>query len=70
MSTESHHQSLGRHHAEPYRYYNVIMAGCVMLWLLSNLIGAGKGATVNRPVVGDLGLWRSGALFPHQLCDW
>jgi len=64
MSTDSHHQTLGRHHAAPYRYYDFIMAGFVTLLLLSNLIGAGKVATVDLPVFGEFSFGAAVLFFP------
>lgn len=42
----------------PLRYYDFVMAAFVTILLLSNLIGAGKVAQVNLPVIGD---WPFGA---------
>ncbi|WP_370638822.1 queuosine precursor transporter [Croceicoccus sp. Ery5] len=41
-----------------FRYYDFVMAGFVTVLLLSNVIGAGKVAVVDLPVVG---LWPFGA---------
>jgi queuosine precursor transporter len=42
----------------PLRYYDFVMAAFVTILLLSNLIGAGKVAQVNLPIIGD---WPFGA---------
>ena len=42
----------------PLRYYDFVMAAFVTILLLSNLIGAGKVAQVELPVIGD---WPFGA---------
>jgi queuosine precursor transporter len=42
----------------PLRYYDFVMAAFVTILLLSNLIGAGKVAQVNLPLIGD---WPFGA---------
>lgn len=42
----------------PLRYYDFVMVAFVTILLLSNLIGAGKVAQVNLPVIGD---WPFGA---------
>lgn len=44
--------------ARPLRYYDFAMAAFVTILLLSNVLGAGKVATVNLPPVGD---WPFGA---------
>ena len=36
--------------ARSYRYYDLVMAGFVCVLLCSNLIGAGKAATVSLPL--------------------
>ncbi|VVT11133.1 putative queuosine precursor transporter [Sphingomonas sp. EC-HK361] len=41
-----------------FRYYDFVMAAFVAILLLSNVIGAGKVAVVNLPVIGD---WPFGA---------
>ncbi len=41
-----------------FRYYDLVMAAFVCILLLSNVIGAGKVATVALPVIGD---WPFGA---------
>ena len=41
-----------------FRHYDLVMAAFVTILLLSNLIGAGKVAQVNLPVIGD---WPFGA---------
>ena len=48
----------GTLHGRPLRYYDFVMAAFVTILLLSNLIGAGKVAQVNLPVIGD---WPFGA---------
>ncbi len=48
----------GALHGRPLRYYDFVMAAFVTILLLSNLIGAGKVAQVNLPVIGD---WPFGA---------
>ena len=42
----------------PFRYFDFVMAAFVAILLLSNVIGAGKVATVNLPLIGD---WPFGA---------
>ena len=42
----------------PFRYFDFVMAAFVTILLLSNVIGAGKVATVNLPGIGD---WPFGA---------
>src|SRR5918998_4412147 len=42
----------------PLRYYDLVMAAFVTILLLSNVIGAGKRAEVDLPL---LGLWPFGA---------
>jgi queuosine precursor transporter len=42
----------------PFRYFDFVMAAFVAILLLSNVIGAGKVATVSLPLVGD---WPFGA---------
>ena len=42
----------------PFRYFDFVMAAFVTILLLSNVLGAGKVATVNLPVIGD---WPFGA---------
>lgn len=44
--------------ARPMRYYDLVMAAFVTILLLSNVLGAGKVATVDLPVIGD---WPFGA---------
>jgi uncharacterized integral membrane protein (TIGR00697 family) len=44
----------GRH----FRYFDLVMAAFVTILLLSNVLGAGKVATVNLPLIGD---WPFGA---------
>lgn len=44
--------------AKPMRYYDLVMAAFVTILLLSNVIGAGKIASVDLPVIGD---WPFGA---------
>ena len=41
-----------------FRYYDFVMAAFVAILLLSNVIGAGKVAIVDLPVIGD---WPFGA---------
>jgi uncharacterized integral membrane protein (TIGR00697 family) len=48
------HQVKGR----PFRYFDLVMAAFVTILLLSNVIGAGKVATVDLPGIGD---WPFGA---------
>ena len=48
------HQLKGR----PFRYFDLVMAAFVTILLLSNVIGAGKVATVDLPGIGD---WPFGA---------
>ncbi len=48
----------GALHARPLRYYDFVMAAFVTILLLSNLIGAGKVAEVDLPLIG---LWPFGA---------
>nr|WP_242008419.1 queuosine precursor transporter [Sphingomonas ginsenosidivorax] len=43
---------------ERFRYYDFVMAAFVTILLLSNVIGAGKVATVDLPLIGD---WPFGA---------
>ena len=41
-----------------YRYYDLIVAAFVTVLLCANLIGAGKVAQVDLPLVGTLGqIW-------------
>lgn len=42
----------------PFRYFDFVMAAFVAILLLSNVIGAGKVATVDLPLIGD---WPFGA---------
>ena len=42
----------------PFRYFDFVMAAFVSILLLSNVIGAGKVATVDLPLIGD---WPFGA---------
>jgi uncharacterized integral membrane protein (TIGR00697 family) len=42
----------------PFRYFDFVMAGFVAILLLSNVIGAGKVATIKLPLIGD---WPFGA---------
>ena len=42
----------------PFRYFDLVMAAFVTILLLSNVIGAGKVATIDLPVIGD---WPFGA---------
>ena len=42
----------------PFRYFDFVMAAFVAILLLSNVIGAGKVATIPLPVIGD---WPFGA---------
>ena len=42
----------------PFRYFDFVMAAFVAVLLLSNVIGAGKVATVDLPVIGE---WPFGA---------
>ncbi len=49
-----HAPAEGRH----FRYYDFVMAAFVAILLLSNVIGAGKVATVPLPLIGD---WPFGA---------
>jgi uncharacterized integral membrane protein (TIGR00697 family) len=42
----------------PFRYYDLVMAAFVTILLLSNVIGAGKVATIDLPGIGD---WPFGA---------
>jgi uncharacterized integral membrane protein (TIGR00697 family) len=44
--------------ARDLRYFDIVMAAFVTILLLSNVLGAGKVATVNLPVIGD---WPFGA---------
>ncbi|GMN14759.1 queuosine precursor transporter [Altererythrobacter sp. MTPC7] len=44
--------------ARPLRYFDFVMAAFVTVLLLSNVLGAGKVATVNLPGIGD---WPFGA---------
>ena len=48
------HQVKGR----PFRYFDLVMAAFVTILLLSNVIGAGKVATIDLPGIGD---WPFGA---------
>ena len=48
----------GALHGRPLRYYDFVMAAFVTILLLSNLIGAGKVAQVDLPLIGD---WPFGA---------
>jgi len=48
----------GKLHGRSLRYYDFVMAAFVTILLLSNLIGAGKVAQVELPVIGD---WPFGA---------
>src|SRR3546814_13966082 len=41
-----------------FRYFDFVMAAFVTILLLSNVLGAGKVATVNLPVIGE---WPFGA---------
>jgi len=45
-------------HGRPLRYFDLVMAAFVVILLLSNILGAGKVAEVNLPLVG---LWPFGA---------
>lgn len=42
----------------PFRYYDLVMAAFVAILLLSNVLGAGKVASVPIPIIGD---WPFGA---------
>lgn len=51
-------------HQHPFRHYDIIMAAFVTILLLSNVLGAGKVATVKLP---GIDAWPFGAgvlLFP------
>jgi uncharacterized PurR-regulated membrane protein YhhQ (DUF165 family) len=41
-----------------FRYFDLVMAAFVTILLLSNVLGAGKVATINLPGIGD---WPFGA---------
>ncbi|MGN6122087.1 MAG: VUT family protein, partial [Sphingomonas oligoaromativorans] len=43
----------GTLHGRPMRYYDFTMAAFVTILLLSNVIGAGKVAKVDLPVIGE-----------------
>jgi uncharacterized integral membrane protein (TIGR00697 family) len=45
-------------HGRPLRYFDIVMAAFVTILLLSNVLGAGKVATVDLPLIGD---WPFGA---------
>lgn len=45
-------------HQRPFRYYDIVMAAFVTILLLSNVLGAGKVATINLP---GIGAWPFGA---------
>jgi uncharacterized integral membrane protein (TIGR00697 family) len=45
-------------HKRPLRYFDLVMAAFVTILLLSNVLGAGKVAVVNLPVIGE---WPFGA---------
>jgi hypothetical protein len=52
----------------PLRYFDFVMAAFVTILLLSNVLGAGKVATVTLPGIGE---WPFGAgilFFPGRLC--
>jgi hypothetical protein len=42
-----------------YRYYDLIMAAFVTVYICSNLIGPGKGAQLDLPIVGTVPVVRS-----------
>ena len=53
----------------PLRYYDLVMVAFVTILLLSNVIGAGKVATIDLP---GLGAWPFGAgilFFPVAYCS-
>jgi len=39
-------------HRRQLRYYDLVMAAFVTILLLSNVLGAGKVAVINLPVIG------------------
>jgi len=45
-------------HGRPLRYFDLVMAAFVTILLLSNVLGAGKVAVVDLPLIGD---WPFGA---------
>ncbi|MDE1918244.1 MAG: queuosine precursor transporter [Sphingomonadales bacterium] len=45
-------------HGKPLRYFDYVMVAFVVIMLLSNVIGAGKRAVIDLPVIG---LWPFGA---------
>lgn len=45
-------------HGRPLRYFDFVMAGFVVVLVLSNVIGAGKRAEIDLPLIG---LWPFGA---------
>jgi queuosine precursor transporter len=45
-------------HGRNFRYFDLVMAAFVTILLLSNVLGAGKVATIDLPVIGD---WPFGA---------
>ncbi|GAA4039258.1 queuosine precursor transporter [Sphingomonas rosea] len=48
----------GKLHGRSLRYYDLVMAAFVTILLLSNILGAGKVATIHLPLVGE---WPFGA---------
>ncbi|GLR46942.1 transporter [Sphingomonas astaxanthinifaciens DSM 22298] len=48
----------GSLHGRPLRYFDLVMAAFVVILLLSNILGAGKVAEIDLPLVG---LWPFGA---------
>jgi uncharacterized integral membrane protein (TIGR00697 family) len=48
----------GELRGRPFRYFDLVMAAFVTILLLSNVIGAGKVATIDLPGIGD---WPFGA---------
>ncbi|GAA4014998.1 queuosine precursor transporter [Sphingomonas swuensis] len=48
----------GTLHGRPMRFFDLVMAAFVTILLLSNVLGAGKVATVDLPLIGD---WPFGA---------
>ena len=48
--------------ARAFRHYDLAMAALVAILLLSNVIGAGKVATVRLPLLGG---WNNEAVFGH-----
>ncbi len=48
----------GALHGRPLKHFDLVMAAFVTILLLSNVLGAGKVAEINLPLIGD---WPFGA---------